>query len=90
MNIMKNPKTSLYAKNGKYGLEIYIDISGTAHHLSTRRPSGLLYLWLKDGKSLDEIRRTKPRYTRAKQKRHHYAQYLLKLVAEYVEHELVP
>jgi len=85
MNITENPKTKLHAKNSPHGLNIYIDISGKSHLLAVRRPNGSLYLWLKDGKTLGELKRFRPRRKRIDQKRHGYAQYLLKLVDDLVK-----
>jgi hypothetical protein len=80
---MKKSKTRIFAQNSGHGLNIYLDISGRKHPLITRRPSGLLYLWLKNGKTIGELHRIKPAYTRANQKLYHYAQHLAKLVEDY-------
>ena len=83
MTILENPKTKLYAQNSQYGLDIYINSSGKLHYITTRRPNGILYLWLKSGVSLGELKRFRPRYVRIDQKRHHHARYLLRLVDEW-------
>jgi hypothetical protein len=85
---MTNPKTKIFALNGDHGLDIYLDISGRKHYLARRRPNGLLYLWLKNGKTIRELYRTKPAYTRAEQKIYHYAQHLAKLADDYFKHDL--
>jgi hypothetical protein len=85
---MTNPKTRIFAENGNHGLDIYLDISGKKHYLTTRRPNGLLYLWLKNGKTIGELYRTKPAYTRAEQKTYHYAQHLGKLAEDYFKYDL--
>jgi GTP cyclohydrolase II len=85
---MKNPKTRIIAQNGGHGLDIYLDISGRRHYLTTHRPNGLLYLWLKDGKTIGELRRAKPAYTRSEQKTYHYAQHLAKLAEDYFKYDL--
>ena len=85
---MKNPDKRIYVQNGRHGLDIYLDVSGVPHYITTRRPNGLLYQWLKDGKTIGEISRMKPKYTRTAQKTYHYAQYLVKLIAAYVTNDL--
>ena len=85
---MKNPKARIIAQNGNQGLDIFLDISGSRRYLTTRRPNGLLYLWLRDGKSIGEISRMKPQYSRTMQKTYHYAQYLIRLVENYFRYEL--
>jgi hypothetical protein len=55
----------IYVQNGRCGLDIYLNINGASHYLTTRRPSGLLYTWLKNGKTLDELARLKPGCGRA-------------------------
>jgi hypothetical protein len=85
---MKNPRTKICAKNGDHGLDIYLDISGNKHYLTTRRPNGLLYLLLKDGKTIGELRRTKPARKRTDQKIYHYAQHLMKLAKNYFTYDL--
>jgi len=85
---MKNPNTKIFAQNGNHGLDIYLDISGQKHYLATRRKNGLLYLWLKDGKTIGEINRVKPSYSRAAQKTHHYAQSIAKLAEDYITFDL--
>jgi hypothetical protein len=85
---MNNPKTRIFAQNGAVGLEIYLDISGIKHFLTTRRHSGLLYLWLKDGKTLGELHRIRPNNTGMGQKTYHHAQHLVKLAEEYLENGL--
>jgi len=85
---MTNPKTRIIASNSDTGLDIYLDISGNRHYLTSRRPSGLLYLWLKDGKTIGELSRTKPRYNRIAQKTYHYAQHLVQIAEEYISYEL--
>ena len=85
---MKNRKVTIYAENGKNGLDIYLDISGTTHYLTTRRTNGLLYHWLKDGKTISELSRVKPQYSRTGQKKYHYAQYLIKFTEGYIKYNI--
>ena len=85
---MINPKTRIVVSNGDTGLDIYLDISGNRHYLTTRRPSGLLYIWLKGGKTIGELSRTKPRYNRTAQKTYHYALHLAQIAEEYINYKL--
>ncbi|GHU51438.1 hypothetical protein FACS1894127_7760 [Clostridia bacterium] len=74
---MKNlNQLMLHAKNGNYGLNIYISNGGKEYYLSTRRPCGLLWTKLKDGVTLGELKRIKPGYTRAGQKYYHYSPFV--------------
>jgi hypothetical protein len=58
---MRNPKMRVYAENGSYGLDIYLDISGKKCFLiKHRRSNGLMYQMLKDGMSIAELRKVKP------------------------------
>ena len=85
---MKNPKTRIFATNGKKGLDIYLDISGNRYYLASRRNKGLLYTFLKDGKTINELSRVRPQHSQYDQKLHHYAKYLLKLVDNYYKYDL--
>ena len=85
---MKNPNTKIYAQNGNHGLDIYLDISGIPHYLTTRRPNGVLYKWLKNGKTLGELSRLRPHSSPTGQKKYHYVQHLIKLVNDYCKFEL--
>ena len=85
---MKNLNTRVYARNGKHGVDLFLDISGIQHYLVTRRSNDLLLYWLKDGISLGELSRIKPSRNKAEQKRYHYAKYIMKIVNEYITHEL--
>ena len=85
---MKNHRVKIYVRNGKSGLDIYLDVSGKSHYLTTRRPNGLIYLWLKNGKTISELTRLKPRYNRIDQKRYYHAQHLMKMAKDYLVHNL--
>ena len=85
---MNNPKTRIIARNGRHGLDIYLDISGTLHYLATRRPNGILYQWLKDGRTIGELARLRPNSSPIEQKKYHYVQHLLKLVTGYYKYDL--
>ena len=79
---------TLYARNGACGLDLYLGNAGTpAQFLLTRRPNGLLYLLLRDGMRVDDLRRLKPSRNPSRQKTYHYAQHLLKLVDTYLKYE---
>ena len=86
---MTNPKARIYARNGKRGIDLYLDISGTTHYLTTRRSNGLLFLWLKNGMTMGELLRVKPKRNSKAQKRNHYAKHLVKIVQDYIKYELV-
>jgi hypothetical protein len=69
---MKQNQITLRAKNGYYGLDVYLlDGSGNQRHITTRRPNGMLWSKLKDGVTLHELRRYKPRHTRFDQQYYH-------------------
>ena len=85
---MKNTNTKIYVQNGRHGLDVYLDISGTQHYLGTRRRNGLLYTWLKDGKYLSKLARVRPGGAPSEQKIYHYSQYLLKLVESFFEQNI--
>jgi len=85
---MRNANTRIIAQNGNHGLDIYLDVSGRQHYLTTRRANGLIYLWLRDGKTIGEIHRTRPTFTRSGQKTYHYAQHLIKLAEDYFKYDL--
>jgi hypothetical protein len=85
---MKNPKTRIFAQNGGRGLDIYLDISGRKHYISTRRSNGLIYQWLKDGRTIGEVMRIKPDGSKTGQKIFHYAQHLMKIVEDYFKYDL--
>jgi len=86
--IKKAKNARILVRNGKTGLDVYLDISGSHHYLYTRKPSGLLYTWLKNGISICELSRVKPKSSRTSQKRVHYAKRLLIIADEYITHEL--
>ncbi len=56
----RNVRVLVENRLGSGGLNIYLDFSGRREYLMTHRRSGLLYGLLKDGTSLDEMRRWKP------------------------------
>ena len=56
----RNVRVLVENRNGSEGLNIYLDFSGRREYLMTHRRSGLLYGLLKDGTSLEEMRRWKP------------------------------
>jgi hypothetical protein len=85
---MKNSKTRLFVKNGNRGLDIFLDVSGTSHYLTTHSRCGLLYRWLRNGKTLGELSRIKPSDSRSRQKILHYAQHLVKVAEDYIKYDL--
>jgi hypothetical protein len=86
---MKNSRTRIYAQSSKNGLDIYLDISGKDYYLTTHRPNENIWRKLKDGTSLGELRRIKPKKCRAEQKYHHYVSHLLKITDDFINYELV-
>ena len=47
-------------RNGERGFNIYLDFSGKREYLMGHRHNGLLYDFLKDGLSVNEMKRWKP------------------------------
>jgi hypothetical protein len=78
----------LQAKNVPGGMGIYLRASGREYLLTWRRRCGLLYARLKDGVTLGELRRLKPRKSRAAQKYYHYTRHLLKVAEDYIANGL--
>ena len=87
---MKIQNARIYAVNGKKkkGLDMYLDIAGQRHYVYTRKDCGLLYEWLKNGKSIRELSTLKPSRSNKKQKCHHYTKRILMVINEFVEYEL--
>jgi len=85
---MKNKNARVYVVNGKAGLDVYLDISGSRHYLYSRKSNGIIYEWLRDGKTIGELTRVKPGSSAISQKKFHYAKRILQIVHEYFEFEL--
>ena len=86
---MKNQNLyTLRARNGEHGIDLYIELGGSKHYVTTRRSNGLLYQKLKDGVTIGELRRFKPRQSRAEQKYFRTTQHLLKVVDDYLKYEI--
>jgi len=86
---MKNQNLfTVQVKNGTHGLDIYLDISGRLHYVTSRRASGLLWVKLKGGVTLGELRRFKPQNTRFEQMYYHTSRYLLKILEEYLRYDM--
>jgi hypothetical protein len=81
-------RATLQARNTAYGMDIILNISGREHYLTSRRRNGLLWLMLKDGKTLGELARIKPTSRRIAQKQYHYANRLIKTAKDYFNYEL--
>jgi len=75
--------------NGEHGMDLYIEVGGKENYIATRRPNGLLYSRLKDGITIGELRRYKPRQGRFDKKFYKSKSHLLKLVDDYLEYDLV-
>ena len=85
---MKNSRARLYAQSGNRGLDIYLVINGTEHYLTTRRPNNQIWSKLKDGTTLEELRRYKPKKSKAEQKYYHSINHMLKITDDYIKYEL--
>ena len=77
----------IYAENGTHGLNVYLLISGQAHYIMTKRSNGALWLKLKDGATIGELKRAKSNGSRKSDHYHHSLRHLLKVVDEYIEYE---
>ena len=86
---MYNPKTRIIATNGKTGMDIYLDISGNRCYLASRSFKRLLYDLLKDGKTIGELSRIKPKRSRKTQKIHQYTKYLLEFIDKFYKNDLM-
>ena len=85
---MKNQNQfKLYAKNGEHGLDVYLSIGGQAFYITTKRPQGMLWLKLRGGATLGELRRTKSNGSRKSDHYHRSLRHLLKVVDEYIKYE---
>ena len=85
---MKNSRARIYAQNGSKGIDIYLVVNGTEHYLTTRRPNNHILAKLKCGTTLDELRRYKPKKSKAEQKYYHSISHLLKVTDDYINYEL--
>ena len=85
---MKNSRTRMYVQNGRKGLDLYLDVNGEDHYLVTRRPNSYIWQMLKDGATLEELRRIKPTKNKAGQRYYHSVSYMLKIADEFIKHEL--
>jgi len=88
MVIKKNQSARVCVVNGRAGLDVYLDISEGRHYLYSRKSCGLLYKWLKDGKTIRELSRIKPRSDSRSQKQLHYSKHILQIVNEYITHKI--
>jgi hypothetical protein len=79
----------LFAVNEKEGqLDLYLSFSGgSMSYLTSHRYSGLLWLLLKDGTNLDQLRRLKPSDSPRTQKTYETVQHLLKIVDSFLQFE---
>ena len=85
---MKNSKARIYVKNGRKGLDIYLDVDGVAHYLTTRRQNSRIWFSLKDGISLGDLRRLKPKKSKAEQRYYHSTSHMLRIANDFIKHEL--
>ena len=87
---MKNEKRyAIQVKNSANGLDVFLNNGHESHYITTRRPSGLLWTRLKDGVNLHDLKRTKPRSKRREeQKYYERTRHLIRVVDEFITHEL--
>ena len=87
---MKNEKRyEIYVVNGTNGLDVFLNTGHENHYITTRRPSGLLWTRLKDGVNLHELKKSKPRSSqREEQKYYERTRHLIRVVDEFIMHEL--
>jgi len=80
---------TLCARNGTNGVDLYIQVGsrGESHYLTSRRNKNL-YDRLKNGVSLEALKRFKPRRNLAEQKYYRTAQHLIKVADSFIKHEL--
>ena len=57
---MKNVRVYAVNRNSEEGFNVYLDFSGQREYVVSRRHNGILYEILKDGISLERLKRTKP------------------------------
>jgi len=86
---MKQSRAKIYVQNSKNGLDIFLNINGMNHYLVTRKPNKNIWHKLKNGSTLSELRRIKPKKSKAEQKYYHSISYVLKIADSYIKHELV-
>ena len=90
---MKKTKNyTVHVENGKNGLDLYLAKGNEKHYVTTRRANGLLWLGLKNGVSVEELRKFKPKKTdrqrRGEQRYYERTRYLLRLIDDFIECEL--
>jgi len=85
---MKDSKVRLSVKNGSNGLDLYMTVDGTAHYVTTRRRSGYMWQQLKDGITLGELRRVKPKKNKLSQKYFNSVNHLIKVADDFIKYEL--
>jgi len=80
----------LCARNGSNGVDLYIQVGsrGEVHYLTTRRRNNDLYNRLKDGVSLEALKRFKPRRNPLEQKYYRSLQHLAKVADSFIRYEL--
>lgn len=76
---MKTPEY-LIAKPVNNGMEIYVSLGGVAYFLMSHRWNSRLFAYLRDGKSLSEIRSFKPGRNQGMQKLHRSLAYMLRVI----------
>jgi len=86
---MKNKdQFTIQVVKGKKGLDVYLYTGDKRHYVTTRRPNDLLRKKLSSGISLGELQRIKPGSSREEQKYYERTRFLLRVVNEFIIHEL--
>lgn len=92
---MKNVRVFAENRELETGFNVYLDFSGQREYVMTHRHNGLMYQILKDGISLEELKRIKPHQHLVKQGFHYTGNvsskserqimHLIRVLEEYVE-----
>jgi len=87
---MKNQnRFTIQVKKGNNGLDVFLNTGAKDHYIVTRRSNDLLRKRLSGGISIGELKRAKPRSSRSEQKYYECTRYLLRVVNDFINHELV-
>ena len=87
MNTKK--RLTIRVAKGKCGLDVFLDTGNESHYITTRRSNYLLWERLKNGVSLNDLKREKPRSSsRGEQKFYESTRYLLRVIDGFIKYEL--
>lgn len=77
-------KTRIYARQHNYGMAIFLNVDGEELFVTTHRKNCHLFYWLADeGRTIDELRRWKPKRDKAEQALRRSLDHIIKL-SDYV------